>query len=47
MLALEEFLRARGIKSINLHVFGHNTVAISLYEKLGYRPTNMNLRKFL
>ena len=47
MLALEEFLRARGIKSINLHVFGHNTVAISLYEKLGYRPTNMNMRKLL
>ena len=47
MLALEEFLRARKIKSISLHVFGHNSVAISLYEKLGYRPTNMNMRKFL
>jgi len=29
-----------GLNSMGLHVFGHNTVAINLYEKMGFRTTN-------
>ncbi len=45
MLELEEKVRALGITSLSLHVFGHNRVARSLYEKLGYEVTNVNMTK--
>lgn len=32
---------------VSLHVFGHNTAAISLYEKSGFQTTNINMAKFL
>lgn len=46
-LALEEQVRALGIDTIGLHVFGHNHAARALYEKLGYVATNINMVKTL
>lgn len=37
MRALEEQLRPRGFTHIGLNVFGPNTVARALYDKIGYR----------
>lgn len=37
--------RERGVKKMGLHVFGHNKVARSLYEKLGYQTTNVMMIK--
>jgi ribosomal protein S18 acetylase RimI-like enzyme len=36
-----------GFSSVSLHVFGHNTVARGLYEKLGYVATNVLMKKSL
>lgn len=47
LLALEHWARARGITSIGLHVFGHNTGAWRLYRRLGYVETNVNMEKRL
>lgn len=44
---LEEKVRALGLDTIGLHVFGHNHAARALYEKLGYVPTNINMLKTL
>ena len=43
--ALEEQALHRGLTGIALHVFGANTAARALYEKLGYQPTNISLFK--
>ena len=45
--ALEDKVRALGLDSIALHVFGHNHAARALYEKLGYVTTNINMEKKL
>lgn len=47
MLLLEETVLKLGLKEIGLHVFGHNTRARNLYEKLGYRATNIQMSKKL
>lgn len=47
MALLEEEARQRGVETIGLHVFGHNTVARGLYESLGFRATSLVLRKDL
>ena len=47
MKRLEEEARRMGLESIGLHVFGHNTAARPLYEKLGYVATNINMSKRL
>jgi len=47
MLALETTVRPLGAQLIDLNVFGDNTVAVLLYERLGYKPTAMNMRKEL
>ncbi len=47
MLALEQKVKALGIGAVSLHVFGHNRVARSLYEKLGYEVTKVNMIKRL
>jgi ribosomal protein S18 acetylase RimI-like enzyme len=47
MLALETTVKPLGAQHIDLNVFGDNTVAVRLYESLGYKPTAMNMRKEL
>ncbi|MGA9838823.1 MAG: GNAT family N-acetyltransferase [Thermoplasmata archaeon] len=45
MRLVEEKARELGFDTISLHVFGHNRVAIALYEKLGYVPKNILMSK--
>ena len=45
--ALEEKVRALGMSTIALHVFGHNAGARALYGKLGYETTNISMSKHL
>ena len=47
LLALENRAKALGVRSISLHVFGHNRIARALNEKLGYETTNINMTKRL
>ena len=44
---MEAKVRELGFYKISLHVFGHNSPAISLYEKIGYQPTNIMMTKEL
>jgi ribosomal protein S18 acetylase RimI-like enzyme len=46
-LAMEEKVRALGLYTIGLHVFGHNYGARAMYEKLGYAATNIMMSKKL
>jgi ribosomal protein S18 acetylase RimI-like enzyme len=43
--AAESEARRLGLSGIGLHVFGHNSAARALYEKLGYQTTNVNMYK--
>jgi ribosomal protein S18 acetylase RimI-like enzyme len=45
MLALQTTVKPLGAQHIDLTVFGDNTVAVRLYESLGYKPTAINMRK--
>jgi RimJ/RimL family protein N-acetyltransferase len=45
--ALEDNVRALGLDTIGLHVFGHNQAARALYEKAGYEVTDINMAKKL
>ena len=45
LVGLEHKVKALGINSVSLHVFGHNHTARALYEKLGYEVTNLNMTK--
>src|SRR4051812_9050246 len=45
MRSAEGYARDQGATALRLHVFGHNTVARSLYESLGYATTNVNMVK--
>jgi ribosomal protein S18 acetylase RimI-like enzyme len=47
MQLLEREVRARGLDSLELNVFGGNTVARSLYRSLGYTETFVGMRKEL
>jgi ribosomal protein S18 acetylase RimI-like enzyme len=47
MLLAEQEAHARGMTSIGLNVHGHNTVAISLYDSLGYTVTAQQMKKVL
>ena len=44
---LEGEARRLGVGYLALHVFGQNTGAIALYEKSGFVPTNVIMRKSL
>ena len=44
---LERVARARGLRFVSLHVFGHNHGARRLYDELGFEPTSLTLRKIL
>jgi ribosomal protein S18 acetylase RimI-like enzyme len=43
----EDRMKELEIVDVGLHVFGHNKKARALYEKLGYAPTSMQMRKTL
>ena len=43
--ALEAEARALGLAGVALHVFGHNIVAQSLYSKIGFQTTDLNMFK--
>jgi ribosomal protein S18 acetylase RimI-like enzyme len=45
MLLAEQEARARGMTSIGLNVHGQNSVAISLYDSLGYEVTAQQMKK--
>ena len=45
--AIEAEVRALGLKRIGQHVFGQNTGARRLYERLGFIATNINMAKEL
>lgn len=47
MAAVEELVRQAGAHRLGLNVFGHNTVAIALYESRGYRVTAQQMAKDL
>jgi len=47
MLAIEEKARSLGLRSIGLHAFGYNEIAIGLYKKIGYKTTNVIMNKDL
>lgn len=47
MKLLEEKTKELGFNKILLHVFGHNEPAISLYKKMGFQTTNINMSKML
>lgn len=38
---LRRMLAGMGVKRVSLHVFASNRAAVSLYEKMGYEPTNI------
>jgi RimJ/RimL family protein N-acetyltransferase len=44
---VEEKALTLGLERITLHAFGHNRGAISLYERLGYKITNVHMAKDL
>lgn len=47
MLLLENDVKKAGFHKVGLHVFGHNKIARSLYESLGYQMTNITMQKDL
>ena len=47
MRELECIAKDLGMKKIGLHVFGHNKTARGLYEKLGYKITNITMEKLI
>jgi ribosomal protein S18 acetylase RimI-like enzyme len=47
MRAMEHEVRSAGLKTVRLQVFGNNSVARSLYRKLGYIETNVVMAKEL
>ena len=44
---LEHLLVARGVRRLGLHVFGDNYRAQALYQRLGYRVTDLSMQKEL
>ena len=46
MEAAESWARENRVAKLELHVFPHNTPAIALYEKLGYRREGMRRRHY-
>lgn len=47
MLQLEEFARELGLRQLALHVFAHNRIARTMYEKLDYQVSSLNMLKEL
>lgn len=47
LAALEDLMRKEGVKAILLHVFGYNSGAQRLYQRVGFEITNINMAKKL
>jgi RimJ/RimL family protein N-acetyltransferase len=47
LAALEDLLRTHGVTHISLSVFGDNVVARHVYERMGYQPSAILMRKDL
>jgi ribosomal protein S18 acetylase RimI-like enzyme len=47
MEAAEADVRAKGFRRLELHVFGHNEIARSLYESLGFKTLSVVMGKDL
>lgn len=45
MKEIEGIASSLGLEKIELHVFGHNKIARNLYDKLGYKETNIMMSK--
>jgi ribosomal protein S18 acetylase RimI-like enzyme len=45
--AAQDFLRERGFKNVGLQVIAHNEAARKMYEKFGYAPHAISLRRAL
>ncbi|MFT8870762.1 MAG: GNAT family N-acetyltransferase [Sporolactobacillus sp.] len=45
--ALFQLCRAEGIRKLSLHVFAHNGRARHVYQKLGFRETDLQMTKWL
>jgi ribosomal protein S18 acetylase RimI-like enzyme len=45
--AVEAFSKAKGARSIFLHVFAHNPLAMRLYDEAGFKVRSMNMEKRL
>ncbi|MFJ7730612.1 GNAT family N-acetyltransferase [Lysinibacillus sp. NPDC097231] len=45
MKEAEVIAKELGMNKMGLHVFGHNKIARSLYEKMGYEITNITMAK--
>lgn len=46
MVKLDEFVKEKGAIKISLNVFGFNTVARSLYQKMGYQDAAITMLKY-
>ncbi len=47
MLALEDEAKNHKISKVSLHVFAQNKRAIGLYEKVGFKSTDINMSKYI
>lgn len=45
--ALEDEIKKLGLEVVSLHVFGHNKGALTLYQKLGFEMTSIQMTKQL
>ena len=47
MIALDDEAKKQKINKVSLHVFAHNKKAISLYEKSGFKNTDISMSKYI
>jgi ribosomal protein S18 acetylase RimI-like enzyme len=47
LIAMDEKLKAMNVEWVGLHVFGDNITAQQLYKKMGYKITNIQMKKEL
>ena len=47
MIALDDEAKKHGISKVSLHVFAHNKKAIGLYEKVGFKNTDIHMSKYI
>lgn len=47
MIALDNEAKKHKISKVSLHVFAHNKRAIDLYEKVGFKNTDIHMSKYI